>query len=349
MRPELHYSFSEGQLVYHCGTRIDLIAKNGLFYLRLEPVRWLQRHTHVIAFQFLGEGRDSCGLVAQRFHVSPIPMIYDSGAFVLVPARKKSLRMALCFLRSISACSNQPTAHAGGVHIRHSVWHTVLYGFIWCASCLHRESKWFPICCEFRRRIFYVCDYFMRTKFEVTTKLEEVISDLQSPWKAHWPYYIGFKVALEGALAVFVWIWVAINAIIVETVASLECKWKWEQSLSVNARILSSRGHLQVCRKSMEYWKYFNGWFQKWFMLICIKTVCLQYSGSSLTDRQPGFSIGFFTARSRSSPFSCMREEHALNDCIICFVIVPSRFLGLHLESTRGGRWYIEGFHRHAM
>ena len=76
----------------------------------------------------------------------------------------------------------------------------------------------------------------------------------------------------------------------------------------------------------------------KWFMLICIKTVCLQYSGSSLTDRQPGFSIGFFTARSRSSPFSCMREEHALNDCIFCFVIVTSRFLGLHLESTRGGR-----------
>ena len=35
--------------------------------------------------------------VAQWFHVSPIPMIYDSGAFVLVPARKKSLRMALCF------------------------------------------------------------------------------------------------------------------------------------------------------------------------------------------------------------------------------------------------------------
>ena len=64
----------------------------------------------------------------------------------------------------------------------------------------------------------------MRTKIEVTTKLEEVISDLQSPWKAHWPYNIGFKVALEGALAVFVWIWVAINAIIVETVASLE--WK---------------------------------------------------------------------------------------------------------------------------
>ena len=61
----------------------------------------------------------------------------------------------------------------------------------------------------------------MRTKIEVTTKLEEVISDLQSPC---WPYYIGFKVALEGALAVFVWIWVAINAIIVETVASLE--WK---------------------------------------------------------------------------------------------------------------------------
>ena len=96
MRPDLHYSFSEGQLVYHCGTRIDLLAKNGLFYLRLEPVRWLQRHTHVIAFQFLGEGRDPCGLVAQRFHVSSIPMIYDSGAFVLVPARKKSLRIALC-------------------------------------------------------------------------------------------------------------------------------------------------------------------------------------------------------------------------------------------------------------
>ena len=166
-------------------------------------------------------------------------------------AQEKSTH-GIVFLRSISACSNQPTAHAGGVHIRHSVWHTVLYGFIWCASCLHRESKWFPICCEFRRRIYYVCDYFMRTKIEVTTKLEEVISDLQSPWKAHWPYYIGFKVALEGALAVFVWIWVAINAIIVETVASLECKWKWEQSLSVNARILSSRGHLQVCRKSME-------------------------------------------------------------------------------------------------
>ena len=35
--------------------------------------------------------------VAQWFHVSPIPMIYDSGAFVLVPARKESLRMALCF------------------------------------------------------------------------------------------------------------------------------------------------------------------------------------------------------------------------------------------------------------
>ena len=64
----------------------------------------------------------------------------------------------------------------------------------------------------------------MRTKIEVTTKLEEVISDLQSPWKVHWPYYIGFKVALEGASAVFVRIWVAINAIIVETVASLECK-----------------------------------------------------------------------------------------------------------------------------
>ena len=64
----------------------------------------------------------------------------------------------------------------------------------------------------------------MRTKIEVTTKLEEVISDLQSPWKAHWPYYIGFKVALEGASAVFVRIWVAINAIIVETVASLEFK-----------------------------------------------------------------------------------------------------------------------------
>ena len=64
----------------------------------------------------------------------------------------------------------------------------------------------------------------MRTMIEVTTKLEEVISDLKSPWKAHWPYYIGFKVALEGALAVFVRIWVAINAIIVETVASLEFK-----------------------------------------------------------------------------------------------------------------------------
>ena len=63
----------------------------------------------------------------------------------------------------------------------------------------------------------------MRTKIEVTTKLEEVISDLQSPWKAHWPYF-GFKVALEGALAVFVRIWVAINATNVETVASLECK-----------------------------------------------------------------------------------------------------------------------------
>ena len=35
--------------------------------------------------------------VAKWFHVSPIPMIYDSGAFVLVPARKKRLRMALCF------------------------------------------------------------------------------------------------------------------------------------------------------------------------------------------------------------------------------------------------------------
>ena len=53
----------------------------------------------------------------------------------------------------------------------------------------------------------------MRTKIEVTTKLEEVISDLQSPWKAHWPYYIGFKVALEGALAVFVRIWVVNTAL----------------------------------------------------------------------------------------------------------------------------------------
>ena len=55
----------------------------------------------------------------------------------------------------------------------------------------------------------------MRTKIEVTTKLEEVISDLQSPWKVHWPYYIGFKVALEGALAVFVRIWVASIALLV--------------------------------------------------------------------------------------------------------------------------------------
>ena len=60
----------------------------------------------------------------------------------------------------------------------------------------------------------------MRTKIELTTKLEEVISDLKSPLL----YYIGFKVALEGALAVFVRIWVAINATNVETVASLECK-----------------------------------------------------------------------------------------------------------------------------
>ena len=81
--------------------------------------------------------------------------------------------------------------------------------------------------------------------------------------------------------------------------------------------------------------------------LFCTKAVCLQYSRSSLTDMRPGFTIGFFTARSRSySPFlnSCMPEEHALINYILCFVIVTSGFLDLHLESTRGGRCIFRAF-----
>ena len=80
--------------------------------------------------------------------------------------------------------------------------------------------------------------------------------------------------------------------------------------------------------------------------LFCTKTVCLQYSGSSLTDMRPGFIIGFFTARSVHTVHLnwCMLEDHALIDCILCFVIVTSGFLDLHLESTRGGRCIFRAF-----
>ena len=86
--------FSEGQLVYHWGTRIDLIEKNVLFYLRLEQVRWLRRHTHIIAFQFYtGRARSmwicfvGCEFLFDIWeylhHITPqrIRIIYDSGAF----------------------------------------------------------------------------------------------------------------------------------------------------------------------------------------------------------------------------------------------------------------------------
>ena len=46
---------------------------------------------------------------------------------------------------------------------------------------------------------------------------------------------------------------------------------------------------------------------------------------------------------------SCMPEEHALINYILCFVIVTSGFLDLQPGINTGRKMYIWGFHRHAM
>ena len=126
---------------------------------------------------------------------------------------------------------------------------------------------------------------------------------------------------------------------------------KWEQSLGryVNARILVLVGTLDTC------WYVENKWSR----------------GNISTD---GFRNGHaFLYQDRMSPIfwvfayrhatwiynrilhstleviqsflnSCMPEEHALIDCIFCFVIVTIGFLDLHLESTRGGRCIFRAF-----
>ena len=82
---------------------------------------------------------------------------------------------------------------------------------------------------------------FMWTKNEVTTKLEEFISD--------------FLVALDGALAVFLRIWVARSTTNLETVASLgddEKKVRAKFGQVCEREDISSCGHLRhllVCRK----------------------------------------------------------------------------------------------------
>ena len=169
-------------------------------------MRWLQRHTHVIAFQFLGEGRDPCGLVAQRFHVSPIPMIYDSGAFVLVPARKKSLHMALCFCEAFQLARTS-RRHMPAACIYDTLCDTPFYmvssdvqvvctgslsGFRYAVNFVNGYTTSATTSCGQRLRFRRNWRRLYRIYSRLGRRIGRIISDLKSPWKAHWPYSYGF-------------------------------------------------------------------------------------------------------------------------------------------------------------
>ena len=151
-------------------------------------------------------------------------MIYDSGAFVLVPARKKSLRMALCFCEA-SQLARTSRRHMPPAHIYDTL----------CDTPFYMVSSDVQVVCTGSLSVFrYAVNFVDGYSTSATTSCGQSLK-LQRNWRRLYRIYsrlgrrIGriisdLKVALEGALAVFVWIWVAINAIIVETVASLE--WK---------------------------------------------------------------------------------------------------------------------------
>ena len=152
------------------------------------------------------KGRARPMWVAQWFHVSPIPMIYDSGAFVLVPARKKSLRMALCFCEAFQLARTS-RRHMPPAHIYNTLCDTPFYmvssdvqvvctgslsGFRYAVNFVDGYTTSATTSCGRRLKLRRNRRRLYRIYSRLGRRIDRIISDLKSPWKAQWPYSYGF-------------------------------------------------------------------------------------------------------------------------------------------------------------
>ena len=185
----IHFQRGNSYIIMADGTRIDLIEKNGLFYLRLEQIfepdeiRAMVAMTPAHQRPPILKGKMALGasvdLWHRRLHISPkrIQMIYDSGAIEGFGLQGKATHGKDC---SCEACQ---IARASRRHVPTARRYDPL-----CDKPFHTVSSDVKVVNTeslggFRYAVNFVDGYtslhclFMWTKNEVTTKLEEFISD----------------------------------------------------------------------------------------------------------------------------------------------------------------------------